>query len=447
MVLRIGLCFVLGLLSAPALAEDAACEQSTRSDDERFTELQAVKNEYDHAQGSFDDLTDEILGRFGALWCDSEYGAGLERAGDAAVSLRLRAARTAAFYGRPDWVLERLRAVVEEAHARGLADSGELRELFTAYQAAGQYETARDIRVKYPDAGLPEVPQVVPPPDNAPGDARLIWRVDGEANRLRGDWLAMDGPLLLIVTSPGCSFCKAAAEELMTDEVLAPLMRRHAYWLAEPSMNNTFRSVAHWNEHHTDAPTMIVDMAEDWPIPDFTATPRFHFVRDGEIIHTLAGWLGGPEALEAIADGFDRLGLLDASRLSDDVFSYAEKPSYTRGCPEREEARESIRERAPITTREALDRHLAGIEVGADSPLTEFTAEGRKRFVSSMRFRDDGSLIGFGYDELKAQLEPREIYEVTALFGQQYFYAGMLFELDMLSEAERELKAMLECEV
>lgn len=447
MVSRIGLCFLLGLLSAPAFAMDAGCEQTQRSDDERYTELQAVKNEFDPARGSVDDLDDEIAGHFRSLWCDSEYGAGLEQAEDAVVSLRLRAARTVSFYARPDWVLERLRAVVEEAHDRGLVDSGELRNLFTAYQAAGRYEAAREIRANYPGAGLPEVPQVVPPPDGAPGNARLIWRVDGEANRLQGEWLAMDGPQLLVVTSPGCNFCKAAAEDLTTDEVLSPLMRRHAHWLAGPTMNNTFHSVVHWNEHRPLVPTMLVDDPDDWPVSNFGSTPQFLFLRDGEVIHTLVGWHGGPEALEAIADGFDRLGLLDASQLPDDAFAYAQKLAQTRGCPERAEALEKMRQRAPIMTREALERHLARIEAGADSPLTEFTTEGRKRFVSNMRFRDDGSLMGFGYGELKAQLEPHEIYEVTALFGQQYFYAGRLFEVDMLSEAERELKAMFECEV
>ena len=336
--------------------------------------------------------------------------------------------------------------MVEEARSRGLADSEDVADLFKAYQAAGRYEAARQLRAEYPDAGLPQVPEVVPAPTPRPQDARTVWHVDGEANRLRGDWLALEEAKLLIVTSPGCGFCRAAARELPADEVLGSLMQSHAIWLAERSMNNTFRSIAHWNEHYPHSPTVLVDDPADWPIDEFKSTPQFHFVRDGEIVDTLVGWRGGPESLRALADGFDRLGLLDVPQLPEDVFAYAEKPSYTRGCPERGEAWERIRERAVINTRDDLERYLDEIEAGGDSPLKKLSTEGRKRFLASMRFADGERLMGFSHGELEAQLEPHEIYEVTSLFGKQYVYAGGLFDRDLLSEEERGLNDMLNCE-
>lgn len=447
MALRIVPLLLVSLFSVTVLAADPACEQSARSDDERFTEFSAVAHEFDYADGEFSDLVGQILERFRILWCDRAYGEGLSQATDEAVSIRLRAARRAVFYARVDWALARLRAVVEEAHRRGLADSGELSNLFTAYQAAGRYQAARRLRADFPDAGLPQVPELVPPPAPEREGSRKVWRVDGEANRLLGDWLAPDGAKLLVVTSPGCSFCRAAASELPADEVLGPLVGSNAVWLAERSMNNTFRSIVQWNERFPQSPTLLVDDPADWPIAEFESTPQFHFVRDGEIVHTLVGWRGGPEALRSLADGFDRLGLLDASRLPDDVFAYADKPSYTRGCPERAEAWERIRERAVINTRNDLERHLDEIESGGESPLKKLSPEGRKRFLASMRFDDDDRLMGFSHGELQAQLEPPEIYELSSLFGKQFVYAGGLFDRDLLSEEEQHLNAMLNCEV
>ena len=347
---------LLTLSSVSVLASEAGCEAGGRSDDERLTELFAVSHEFDAAESGFDERAERMSAGFRSLWCDWEYVEGLSEASDNVVSIRLRAARLTAFYARQDWVLERLLAVVEEALRRGLADSGELNNLFTAYQAAGRYQAARRLRTDFPDADLPQVPEIVPAPASGAEGARKVWHVDGEANRLRGDWLALEEVKLLIVTSPGCGFCRSAARELSADEVLGSLMQSHAVWLAERSMNNTFRSIAHWNEHYPHSPTLLIDDPVDWPIDDFESTPRFHFVRDGEIVDTLVGWRGGPESLRALADGFDRLGLLDVSQLPADVFAYAEKPSYKQGCPERGEAWERIPERAVIKMLDDLER-------------------------------------------------------------------------------------------
>lgn len=446
MGLRACIILLLALVAGDAIAAAPVCETDARSEDERLTELLAIPAKHDFAEQDFSELVGSVAEGFGALWCAEAFGQALRTVTDEEVEIRLRAARTAAFYAREDWILERFRSVVKAAHSRGVADPEDVSDLFTAHQAVGRYEAARRIRASYPDVELPAVPEVVESGAARPEAGRKVWRVDGEANRLLGEWLSLDEPTLVIVTSTGCGFCRAAAQELPDDEVLGPLMRRHAVWLAERSMTDTFNSVARWNGRFPAAPTLLVDDPSEWPVPDFASTPQFHFVLDGEIIHTLIGWQGGPEALQAVADGFDRLGLLDSSQLPEDVFADAEKPAITRGCPEQTEALKRLRDRAPIGTRAELDRHLAEFEEGADSPLERFSIEGRKRFLANMRFRDDGSLMGFGDGELEAQLEPREIYEVTALFGQQYFYAGRLFDLELLEPEERELKAMLDCE-
>jgi hypothetical protein len=426
------------------------CTSQAGSDDERLTALMAVQNEFDYTSGDFNLLDEAVLARFRELWCDSDYGPGLAEASDANVSLRLRAVQNATFYAQPDWALERHQAVLVEARERGLADHRAVRTLFEAYQAAGRYEAADALHAVFLDADLPKSPELSPPGVARPAGARQVLRVAAESNRLQGEWFTLEGPQLLVVTSPGCGYCRAAAQRLPADEILGPLIRQYSVWLAERSLNNRFDAVAHWNSEYPDVPTLFVDDPEGWPIPSFDATPRFHFVQDGTVVHTLAGWRGGSDALTAIADGFSRLDLLDTSRLPDDAFSYADTATSSAsvsGCPEEDEARKRIRARAQITSRADLEAHLAELEGGAQSPLDRFSTEGRKRFIGGIRFRDDGRIIGFGYGELRAQLEPQEIYAVTALFGDQYFYAGRLFDEDLLNEEEQTLRAMLHCEM
>lgn len=44
------------------------------------------------------------------------------------------------------------------------------------------------------------------------------------------------------------------------------------------------------NREYPESPHYFVDTPTEWPIPDLSFTPRFHFAHEGEIVETLAGW-------------------------------------------------------------------------------------------------------------------------------------------------------------
>jgi len=419
----------------------SADELPVVDDDQRFTRLTAPIVDTPHGP----DPTAEVHAqRFKTLWRDHDYGAGLGDASDDAVRLRLRAAGTVAFYRPADWVLYRYRAALAEAHRRGIATDGHYSDLFDAYLAASRHDDAERMHERYPDVDLPEVPEIVPPSPAPSENARTLWRVADDPLRLEGFTVDLDEPRLLIVSSPNCGFCRRAARALPADEVLGPLMREHALWLVSKSSSDPYPRMLRFNREFPEAPHYYVDEPTDWPMPQFSATPRFHFAQAGQIRETLAGWGGGSEALWAIARGFAAIGLLDVDALPDDAFAYADEGAPARRCPTRQKARERIAERTPILTREDLDAHLGQLHNADDSPFEGLSAEARKRFIDSLRFHDNGA-VSFRIDDLKAQLDDRGIYRVTSLFGEQYFFAGRLFRVDLLSDAERELKAMLEC--
>jgi hypothetical protein len=434
--------FVLTLALTITVGGARAIEQpAALDDDQRFTRLTAsVDLALDGTE-----MGEIHAERFEALWSDHDYGAGLEDASDKAVLLRLRAAGTAAFYEPAGWVLERYRAALAEAHARGIATEEHFRDMFDAYLSASRHDQASALTQDYPDIELPEVPEIVPP-ESAPSDNdRTLWRVVEDPLRLEGFHVDLDAPRLLIVSSPGCGFCRMAARALPADDVLGPLMREHAIWLAAKSSGNTYPRMLRFNGEYPEAQHYFVDAPGEWPMPGFNATPRFHFVKDGETVETLAGWGGGSEALWAIARGFESIALLDAGSLPEDAFAYADEETGPDRCPTRDEARELIAERTPIMTQEDLDTHLAHLRAGGgDSPLLALSPEARKRLVDSVRFGKYG-VIGFRIDDMRAQLEPDQIHALASLFGMQYFYAGMFFPTEMLSEEDKDLKAMFEC--
>ncbi|MFO7762102.1 MAG: hypothetical protein R6V61_00040, partial [Wenzhouxiangellaceae bacterium] len=373
------------ILASALIAGEAQADQqlSGLDDDKRFTRLTAP---FDHELGGT--AVGEIHAeRFKVLWSDEDYGNGLEGASDEAVFLRVRAAATAAtaaFYKPAGWILERYRTALEEAERRGIATEEHFGDLFDAYLAASLYDQASDLAQSYPDIELPEVPDIVPPGSPPSDDARTLWRVADDPPRLEGFHVELDAPQLLIVSSPGCGFCRLAARALPADEVLGPLMREHAIWLVEKSSNNTYPRMLRFNREYPETPHYFVDDHADWPIRDFSFTPRFHFVGEGKIVETLAGWRGGSEALWAIARGFESIGLLDAEALPEDAFAYADEQLGPERCPTRDEARKMIAERTPIMSRKDLEKHLEQLRAGSDSPLLQLSQEGRTRLIESI---------------------------------------------------------------
>ncbi|WP_372922602.1 hypothetical protein [Roseovarius sp.] len=433
--------FALLALWFCALGAHANGHTPALDDDQRFTRLTApVDEELDDAEAS------EIRAeRFKALWSDHDYATGLAGASDDAVKLRVRAARDTTFAKPVDWVLERYRSALDEAHRRGIANPEQFRGLFDAYLAASRPEQAEGFVESYPELDLPAVPETVPPGEPPSSSAHTLWRVADEPIRLEGFHLELSGPKLLVVSSPGCGFCRMAARALPEDELLGPLMREHAVWLSQKSLNNTYQRILGFNREYPEAQHFFVDDPAEWPVSTFRAFPEFTFVVDGQVRETLFGWRGGSEAMWAIARGFESIGLLDAGALPPDVFAYADdEKSATDHCPTREQAWAEIIDGAAITNREALDTHLAELSEGGDSPLLALSSEARKRLVDSIRFGSRGT-SGFRLDDVRAQLSPLEIYAVASLFGLQVFYAGMFFPVELLSERDRQLKAMYEC--
>ncbi|MBS3822711.1 MAG: hypothetical protein KGY53_02310 [Wenzhouxiangellaceae bacterium] len=317
--------FVLKLVLTITVGNAVAAEQpAALDDDQRFTRLTAPVD--DAVSGGDSSALGRIHARrFEALWSDHDYGAGLGEASDEAVLMRLRAAGTAAFYETADWVLARYRAALAEANGRGIATREHVSDLFDFYLAASRHDQARALVRRYPEFDLPEVPQIVSPGAAPSESSRMLWRVAEDPLRLEGFHVDLDAPRLLIVSSPGCGFCRMAARALPADEVLGPLMREHAIWVAAKSWNNTYRRMLRFNREYPEAPQYFVDNPETWPVPGFAATPRFHFIEGTVSRETLAGWQGGSETLWAIARGFESIGLLDAESLPEDVFAYADE--------------------------------------------------------------------------------------------------------------------------
>jgi hypothetical protein len=413
------------------------------NDDQRFTRLTAPLEGEAGRHPDFSERAEVIIERFRQLWTDEEFGVLLHELSDDTLMLRLRAAETALFSGQEPWMLERARTALEVALARDLATSAHIRRLFDAYQAAWDFGAARMLSESHPDAGLPELPEIVPLPEDQGDPHWIVWHVHDDPPRLKGEAINLDDIRLLVVTSPGCGFSHQAAHALGQDEIIGPLMRAHALWITARTKSHSFHRLLEWNQRYPGLETVVVDDQEQWPVSSFHVYPRFFFMT-GDQVEESQGWRGGAEGLQSIADQFIRLGLLDAGNLTDDAFAYADDWAASGSCAERAPALAQANEGALIKTSDELDTHLAKLEAGLDSPFGKLSEEARRRLVHSISWTSRG-VAGFRHDDLAALPEPEGFYQIVSLFGKQYFYAGSFYPVELLTDEEADLRDRINC--
>ncbi len=97
-------------------------------------------------------------------------------------------------------------------------------------------------------------------------------------------------------------------QAIESDAQLAGIMARHAQWVIPQQIIHDLRSVAEWNRQHPTMPKTLIGRQRDWHFLTSTATPTFHFFRDGKLVATLSGWPGAAQK-DALRAELDRVGL------------------------------------------------------------------------------------------------------------------------------------------
>ncbi len=193
--------------------------------------------------------------------------------------------------------------------ARGWAPPGDGRAIQSLLLRQGDLEGARAFATRHPARNLPSLPQVVDAGAIADG-LPAVWTLDPAQPETVTRETADLGTRIVVVSSPGCGFSRAASAEIPRDPVLGPLFRQYAMWLAAPQHLASLAAMQQWNRRHPDAALVIATDPAHWPIA-LDSTPTFHFFRDGRRVATVEGW---PTAgnREALVDAARSSGLLAA---------------------------------------------------------------------------------------------------------------------------------------
>jgi len=235
----------------------------------------------------------DTLPRFDALMA-SLREAGLASLTTEALHQLAWDAHVANFYyagARPD----AHRDVVDELLRRSAATDDELGDFHDALVAARRWDEARAFALRFPDLPLDPVPVIEDRVTE--GEAPAYMRVEAATGTLlRETFDPGQGPMLLVISHPGCAFSRRAMAAIAADPALNQALPTRRLFLAPTFGGLKLDWVTQWNADQPDFPHVLVDQPARWPQVPSWGTPSFLFLVDGELVETVTGWPGDEQA-------------------------------------------------------------------------------------------------------------------------------------------------------
>lgn len=189
-----------------------------------------------------------------------------------------------------------------ELERRGAATDAQRADWYRALVGMRKLQPARELLQQHPQLEVEAIPQIKP---SATPDPRLplAYATTGDPTILQEVRLSVgQGIHLIVVAHPLCAFSRRATLALEQDPVLAPILDKHALWLAPADGQFYAQVINDWNAAHPGAQIHITHDPRQWPQVEDWATPTFHLLRDGVRVGSVSGWPreGNREALLAL---------------------------------------------------------------------------------------------------------------------------------------------------
>lgn len=205
------------------------------------------------------------------------------------LDLILRAAETAGTYAPEERYARDMTAILEELSRRGDARKVHYLATYRMLVAVRDLAGARRVAADYPAGKFEALPAVRIDPAAAHGPG--VW-VPGddpqEVVQRRVDVAA--GPRIVVVSHPSCHFSRNAMSAIAADDVLGPVFRSHAMWIAPQSGMLNLPVLQRWNREHRDFEVALAVRQTEWPFVDYWNTPTFYFLKDGAVVQKVIGW-------------------------------------------------------------------------------------------------------------------------------------------------------------
>lgn len=203
--------------------------------------------------------------------------------------------------------------ILRTLETRNQAQSRHYTDYYRALISVRSFEQAKQFAGRHSLADVETIPTIT---RLAPGTIPAAWRVHPTRSEIIREPLALpDGVQVLVIGHPLCHFTQDAARHISADTSLQRVLAG-ALWLAPQSRTLDIQAVQDWNRQYPEMKIRLVDRRDDWPQLQTWGTPTFYFLRDGQVVETVAGWPQEgrrSELLQAWARIKDKKAVVDKS--------------------------------------------------------------------------------------------------------------------------------------
>jgi hypothetical protein len=241
----------------------------------------------------------------------------LDEENDESLHEIFRSLQTAYFYARTGDYAHRetyksaTADTLAELHRRGAQQSEEVDSYYDSLVVAREFEAVRKLKKVYAGFSFRDYQRFDSFRDINRTEPAAFIAVDEGHLHLSGVELPKDGGYAVVVI--GCHFARDAARAIAKNPRLAEVMAGGRVLWVFSDLELTQQSLNDWNKEFPSFKAMIAYDNASWGGIDFSATPSFHFFRDGKLLEAQIGW-DGLASEASLARSLEAIGLLAAGR-------------------------------------------------------------------------------------------------------------------------------------
>lgn len=197
-----------------------------------------------------------------------------------------------------------LRKIYARMENYGLGEAEKGGRVYDALLAGRDFEAARVFQSAYPDYKLAKVPAIRGNTLLKPG-RKLVYVMDASPDEMSAEGIEESGLRVVMVSLPGCHFSSYALKAIEENPQMLRVFKKHGQVLTSRA---DFQRIFKRNSSK-GLKYKLVSSAADWPALDFSSSPVFYFMKDGEVAYSFSGW---PKKgrMDELFIGLGRIGLL-----------------------------------------------------------------------------------------------------------------------------------------
>ena len=293
------LCMMLGVGKASAVADIYA---------ERFDQLKSVAADDFKADLPTKEAADHIAASYRSLFSNVDVSS-IKDQPEMLKSI-FDASSMAAYYTDDAYHAKKMNLYFNLLKSAGFIEMARGAEVYSAYIAAEEFETAAQFAATHAYLNLRPLPVIAA--QQTTGGLQE-WIVEADANKLSSSTFTLpSGPYMMVASSVNCHFSLDSMRALERFPDMGRLSGR-SKWLMRIERSANFAEIARWNDAHPKFQFSVPRKYANWTDISHWDTPTFYFFNNAKLVYKFSGWPATGN-IDNIKRGMIEAGFYDSPR-------------------------------------------------------------------------------------------------------------------------------------